>query len=164
MPIVLPFDMHWKSTVSSYSNQYFSALSVEMKVAVISGTDVSLKLKMYGLKPQNQPSTVFACIFMFCLGDGWWGEHYCQVKMVQAKVMKLWLEKEGTLENRSASTLKNGYTILMCWKNKVLLAFTYDSWRDIEKRNRTTRIVCQLENCRKFFKSPWRNQHYLLIY
>lgn len=36
-----------------------------MKVAVISGTDVSLKLKMYGLKPQIKPSTVFTCIFMF---------------------------------------------------------------------------------------------------
>lgn len=73
MFIVLPFDMHWKSTVSSYSNQYFNALSVEMKVAVISGTDVSLKLKMYGLKPQIKPSTVFACIFMLCLwGMGGW--------------------------------------------------------------------------------------------
>lgn len=46
------FDMHWKLPASFYSNQYLSALSVEMKVTMMSETDVSLECEDIGVKPQ----------------------------------------------------------------------------------------------------------------
>lgn len=65
--IVLLFDIHRK-TAASYSNQYLNALSVEMKVTVISRADVSLQCENGGVKTTSSTEySVFACIFQ----DGW---------------------------------------------------------------------------------------------